>query len=74
MLHIPAGSFTMGSPKDEPERSEAEGPQHEVNLDDFFLSRTPITQAQWRAVAQWQPTDDEDPWPGELDPDPVKPN
>ncbi len=27
---IPAGRFRMGSPPDEPERSESEGPQHEV--------------------------------------------
>ena len=54
MLKIPAGSFLMGSPKDEPERLEREGPQHEVTLGSFFLAETPITQAQWRAVAGWQ--------------------
>jgi formylglycine-generating enzyme required for sulfatase activity len=36
-----------------------------------LLSRTPITQAQWREVAQWQPLADEEPWPLELDPNPV---
>jgi formylglycine-generating enzyme required for sulfatase activity len=54
MVKIPAGSFLMGSPKDEPERSEDEGPQHEVSLGAFFMAQTPITQAQWRAVAGWQ--------------------
>jgi formylglycine-generating enzyme required for sulfatase activity len=54
MLDIPAGSFLMGSPPEEPERSSDEGPQHSVNLDGFFMSQTPITQAQWRVVAQWQ--------------------
>ena len=54
MVRIPAGSFLMGSPKDEPERLEREGPQHEVTLGSFFLAQTPITQAQWRAVAGWQ--------------------
>jgi formylglycine-generating enzyme required for sulfatase activity len=54
MVKIPAGSFLMGSPKDEPERLEDEGPQHEVALSSFFLAQTPITQAQWRAVAGWQ--------------------
>jgi formylglycine-generating enzyme required for sulfatase activity len=44
----------MGSPGDEPERLEREGPQHEVTLGSFFLAQTPITQAQWRAVAGWQ--------------------
>jgi formylglycine-generating enzyme required for sulfatase activity len=50
MLQIPAGTFTMGSPEDEPEREDGEA-QHEVTVPPFFLSRYPITQAQWRAVA-----------------------
>jgi formylglycine-generating enzyme required for sulfatase activity len=73
MLHIPAGRFLMGSPADEPGRFDDEGPQHEVRLDEFFLSQTPITQAQWRAVAQWQRREHEDGelWPEVLDADPV---
>ena len=54
LVKIPAGSFLMGSPEDEPERLEREGPQHEVTLGSFFMAQTPITQAQWRAVAGWQ--------------------
>jgi formylglycine-generating enzyme required for sulfatase activity len=54
MVKIPAGSFLMGSPEDEPKRFEREGPQHEVTLGSFFMAQTPITQAQWRAVAGWQ--------------------
>jgi formylglycine-generating enzyme required for sulfatase activity len=54
MLKIPPGSFLMGSPEDEPERLEREGPQHEVTLGAFFMAQTPITQAQWREVAGWQ--------------------
>jgi formylglycine-generating enzyme required for sulfatase activity len=54
MVKIPAGSFLMGSPEDEPERLEREGPQHDVTLGSFFMAQTPITQAQWRAVAGWQ--------------------
>jgi formylglycine-generating enzyme required for sulfatase activity len=54
MVKIPAGSFLMGSPEDEPERLEREGPQHDVTLGAFFMAQTPITQAQWRAVAGWQ--------------------
>jgi formylglycine-generating enzyme required for sulfatase activity len=54
MVTISAGSFRMGSPEDEPDRSDDEGPQHEVTLGSFFLAQTPITQAQWRAVAGWQ--------------------
>ena len=74
MLHIPAGRFLMGSPADEPGRYDDEGPQHEVQLKEFFLSQTPITQAQWRAVAKWQRQEHEDGelWPEALDPDPVE--
>ncbi|NEO87403.1 MAG: formylglycine-generating enzyme family protein [Spirulina sp. SIO3F2] len=52
MRLIPAGNFVMGSPPDEPERQEREGPQHVVNVSQFFMSQYPITQAQWRFVAE----------------------
>ncbi len=51
MMLVPGGTFTMGSPEDEPERQEREGPQHEVTVPDFLLGRYPVTQAHWRAVA-----------------------
>jgi formylglycine-generating enzyme required for sulfatase activity len=51
MLLIPSGRFLMGSPEDEPEREDCEGSQHEVNISNFFMSRYPITQAQWKAVS-----------------------
>jgi formylglycine-generating enzyme required for sulfatase activity len=53
MVQIPAGSFQMGSPATEAERSKAEGPQRRVQLQSFFLGQTPVTQAQWQAVASW---------------------
>ncbi|MFN9643618.1 MAG: formylglycine-generating enzyme family protein [Cyanobacteriota bacterium] len=71
LVEIPAGRFLMGSPPSEEGHSENEGPQHEVTLENFFLGRTPITQAQWREVAQWQPGPNQEPWAMELDPDPV---
>jgi formylglycine-generating enzyme required for sulfatase activity len=54
MVQIPAGSFQMGSPEDEPERLASEGPQHLVSLPSFFMAQTPITQAQWAVVASWR--------------------
>jgi formylglycine-generating enzyme required for sulfatase activity len=59
MVQIPAGSFLMGSPQGEEGRSNDEGPQHQVQLQGFFMGQTPITQAQWRVVAAWQPRDGE---------------
>jgi formylglycine-generating enzyme required for sulfatase activity len=52
LIRIPSGRFLMGSPADELGRCEKEGPQHEVELESFFMSRTPITQSQWREVAR----------------------
>ncbi|PSB33941.1 formylglycine-generating enzyme family protein [Stenomitos frigidus ULC18] len=51
MVLLPVGTFVMGSPEAEPERSAAEGPQHTVSLESFLMGRYPVTQAQWRAVA-----------------------
>jgi formylglycine-generating enzyme required for sulfatase activity len=59
MLKIPAGSFLMGSPQGEEGRIDAEGPQHRVEIGEFLMGQTPITQAQWRVVAGWQPPDGE---------------
>ena len=58
-LWIPPGRFWMGSPETELDRREDEGPQHLVQLQGFFMGQTPITQAQWRAVAQWEPLEGE---------------
>ncbi|MCP9772473.1 formylglycine-generating enzyme family protein [Synechococcus sp. Tobar12-5m-g] len=71
MLWIPPGRFWMGSPAQELERSGNEGPQHLVQLEGFFMGQTPITQAQWRAVARWLPREGER-WGRELDPDPSR--
>jgi formylglycine-generating enzyme required for sulfatase activity/RES domain-containing protein len=70
MVPIPAGEFLMGSPEDEEGRTGNEGPQHRVRLAPFSLARTPITQAQWRQVARWQPAPGDPPWERELNPEP----
>ena len=36
MIEVPAGAFVMGSPPDEPERRNEEGPQHRVRFDKPF--------------------------------------
>ena len=47
MVAIPGGEFLMGSTGNGGE----ENPQHLVKVSPFFLSKYPITQAQWWAVA-----------------------
>ncbi len=50
MVVVPAGSFVMGSPETEPERSGAEGPQHEVRIaKPFAVGRFAVTFAEWDA-------------------------
>jgi formylglycine-generating enzyme required for sulfatase activity len=68
LLRIPAGSFLIGSPPGELERGESES-QQRLELGEFLMGRTPITQAQWRTVAQWNPAAGER-WQRELDPEP----
>jgi len=71
MLWIPPGRFWMGSPAAESERADDEGPQHLVQLQGFFMGQTPITQAQWREVAGWQPRGGER-WGWDLNPNPSR--
>ncbi|MBD2457683.1 SUMF1/EgtB/PvdO family nonheme iron enzyme [Nostoc sp. FACHB-87] len=51
MVLIPGGSFMMGSPEDELERTDNESPQHLVNIQQFCIGKYQVTQEQWRAVA-----------------------
>jgi formylglycine-generating enzyme required for sulfatase activity len=55
MVAVPSGSFTMGSPDNEPERRPNEDPQRHVTLTQFFIGAAPITQAQWLAVVMAHP-------------------
>jgi formylglycine-generating enzyme required for sulfatase activity len=57
MMLILGGKFMMGSPEEEIDRFSNEGPQHPVTVPDFYMGKYPITQAQWRAVVNAEPTD-----------------
>ena len=50
MVVIPPGSFAMGSPANEADRTAGEGPQHQVTIARHFaLSRTEVTFDEWDA-------------------------
>jgi len=54
---IPPGRFLMGSPPEEIGRWDDEGPQHPVTIScGFWLGETPVTQAQWVAVMEKNPS------------------
>src|ERR1700742_2545143 len=48
MIRIPGGTFRMGSDKHYPE----EAPVHRVTVDGFWIDRTPVTNAQFRAFVE----------------------
>lgn len=50
MLPIPSGKFLMGSPEDEADRRDDEGPQREVQISAFWMSATEIT---WDVYDVW---------------------
>jgi formylglycine-generating enzyme required for sulfatase activity len=48
MIVVPAGSFTMGSPLTEKDRSDGEGPQHSVTIArPFAVARFEVTFDEW---------------------------
>ncbi len=55
-VYIPPGTFTMGSPFNEPERDNDEV-QHQVTLSQgFHLQTTEVTQGQWERVMGSNPS------------------
>jgi len=51
LIRIPAGSFVMGSPADEPGRHANEGPVTAVTISrPFWFGRYEVTQRQWSQV------------------------
>src|SRR6266542_5214904 len=54
---IPAGTFLMGSPDDEKNRSKDEGPQHKVEITrPFYLGVFQVTQEQYQKVMDTNPS------------------
>ncbi len=49
MIAVPGGTFTMGSPLDEPFRRSNEGPRIEVELSPFFMAEIEVTWDEYLA-------------------------
>lgn len=47
MIAIPGGKFLMGSPETESCRETDEGPQRQVTLSQFWMSKTEVSWAEW---------------------------
>jgi formylglycine-generating enzyme required for sulfatase activity len=56
-MKIPAGEFMMGSPLDEEDRGNDEGPVHKVAIrEPFYLGKFEVTQKQWHEVIGSNPS------------------
>lgn len=56
LVHIPAGSFIMGSPDSEAGRGDSEDPQRQVTVPAFWMGQYAVTQAQYQAVMGKNPS------------------
>jgi formylglycine-generating enzyme required for sulfatase activity len=57
LVYVPAGDFMMGSPSDEKDRFDNEGPQHKVTISKgFYIGIYEVTQAQYQAVKGINPS------------------
>ena len=53
---IAADEFVMGSPADEADREDDEGPQHRVRISKaFYMGVTEVTQGEWYSVMKTKP-------------------
>ena len=48
MMPIPGGKFRIGSPEDESDRREDEGPQFEVTVEPFWIGKYEVTWAEYK--------------------------
>jgi formylglycine-generating enzyme required for sulfatase activity len=56
MVSVPDGTFLMGSALSEDGRDKDEGPQSEVTVQNFQMSKYEVTQAQYKAVTSTNPS------------------
>jgi len=56
LCYCPAGSFTMGSPASETDRSDDEDQVQLRITEGYWLAKTECTQAQWRSVMGTEPS------------------
>ena len=56
MVAIPGGEFVMGSPADERDREDAEGPQRQVTLQSFWIGKFEVS---WDEYDLWSSSDGE---------------
>jgi formylglycine-generating enzyme required for sulfatase activity len=56
MQYLPIGQYWMGSDTDDVESESSEKPQHFVAVEPFYMSSSPITQLQYKALVGVNPS------------------
>lgn len=56
MVFVKGGTFVMGSPVSDPGRDQDEGPQTELTVQSFHMSKYEVIQAQYQAVMNANPS------------------
>jgi formylglycine-generating enzyme required for sulfatase activity len=65
MVLVPAGEFLMGSdPRKDEDAHDDEQPQHTLYLPDYYMAKTPVTNAQYTAFVQATGHDQPEHWEG----------
>ncbi len=52
LVGVPAGSFLMGSCDDDQKALDQEKPQHSVHLDEYWIGKFPVTNAQYKVFVE----------------------
>ncbi len=69
LIHIPAGEFLMGSDPDKDKYArDDEQPQHTVYLPEYYIAKTPVTNAQYAAFVEATGHGEPSHWPGDKPP------
>jgi len=55
-VKIESGTFNMGSPANEPQRGDYEGPQHQVTVSAFYMGKDLVTQAEYEQIMGSNPS------------------
>jgi len=61
MVFVQGGTFVMGATKEQGRNSEKnEKPIHKVTVSDFYIGKYPVTQKEWKAIMDSNPSPLED--------------
>ncbi len=56
MIWVAGGSFDMGGSDNEAQAPDSEKPVHKVTLNGFYIAKYPTTQAQYKAIMNYNPS------------------